>query len=104
MLGRDRISHQAQPTPPRTFIPTQILSYTILSNLSPIYTAPSTSSKPILTTPALQKKQPTSSRAADQKTIDKTLLAAIKKEQFLASYLASNFSLRKGDKPHEMKW
>lgn len=52
----------------------------------------------------LQKKEPTSSRASDQKTIDKTLLAAIKKEQFLGSYLASNFSLRKGDKPHEMKW
>lgn len=41
-------------------------------------------------------------RADDQKSIDKSLLATIKKEQFLASYLASSFSLRKGDKPHEM--
>lgn len=50
----------------------------------------------------LQKKQITSSRASDQKSIDKTLLSEIKKEQFLGSYLASSFSLRKGDKPHEM--
>jgi large subunit ribosomal protein L6e len=31
-------------------------------------------------------------------------LANIKKVDMLASYLASSFSLRKGDKPHEMKW
>jgi large subunit ribosomal protein L6e len=49
-----------------------------------------------------QKKPIASSRASDQKSIDKTLLSEIKKEQFLGSYLASNFSLRKGDKPHEM--
>ncbi len=41
-------------------------------------------------------------RANDQKSIDKSLIAGIKKEQFLASYLSSTFSLRKGDKPHEM--
>ncbi|KAI1845596.1 hypothetical protein JX265_010483 [Neoarthrinium moseri] len=51
-----------------------------------------------------QKKEISSSRAADQKTVDKALLANIKKVDFLASYLASSFSLRKGDKPHEMKW
>jgi large subunit ribosomal protein L6e len=51
-----------------------------------------------------QKKKITSARAADQKTIDQALLANIKKEQLLASYLATSFSLRKGDKPHEMKW
>lgn len=51
-----------------------------------------------------QKKKPSSARAQDQKTIDKALLSAIKKEQFLGSYLASNFSLRTGDKPHEMKF
>ena len=51
-----------------------------------------------------QKKEISSSRAADQKTVDKALLANIKKVEFLASYLASSFSLRKGDKPHEMKW
>lgn len=51
-----------------------------------------------------QKKKVTSARAADQKAIDSALLANIKKEQFLASYLATSFSLRNGDRPHEMKW
>jgi len=51
-----------------------------------------------------EKKQPTSSRAADQKAVDKALLSTIKKQPLLSSYLASTFSLRKGDKPHEMKW
>lgn len=55
-------------------------------------------------TNAQQKKVISSSRAADQKAIDKALLANIKKVDMLASYLASSFSLRKGDKPHEMKW
>ncbi|KAI8947682.1 translation protein SH3-like domain-containing protein [Xylaria longipes] len=57
-----------------------------------------------LTYMVLQKKEISSSRAADQKTIDKALIANIKKVDMLASYLASSFSLRKGDKPHEMKW
>lgn len=52
----------------------------------------------------LQKKKITSARAADQKAIDQSLLATIKKEHLLASYLATSFSLRTGDKPHEMKW
>ncbi|EEP81056.1 60S ribosomal protein L6-B [Uncinocarpus reesii 1704] len=51
-----------------------------------------------------EKKKVASARAADQKAIDQTLLATIKKEPFLGSYLASTFSLRTGDKPHEMKW
>ncbi|UKZ79557.1 hypothetical protein TrVFT333_007314 [Trichoderma virens FT-333] len=51
-----------------------------------------------------QKKEINSSRAADQKAVDKALLASIKKVDLLASYLASTFSLRKGDKPHEMAW
>ncbi|RDA95967.1 hypothetical protein CP533_5859 [Ophiocordyceps camponoti-saundersi (nom. inval.)] len=51
-----------------------------------------------------QKKQVNSSRAADQKVIDKPLIANIKKVDMLASYLRSSFSLRKGDKPHEMTW
>jgi len=51
-----------------------------------------------------EKKKPTSSRAADQKAVDKALLSTIKKQPLLSSYLASTFSLRKGDKPHEMKW
>ena len=52
----------------------------------------------------LQKKELSSSRASDQKAIDKALIANIKKVDMLPSYLASTFSLRKGDKPHEMKW
>ncbi|KID77165.1 60S ribosomal protein eL6 [Metarhizium brunneum] len=51
-----------------------------------------------------QKKQINSSRAADQKAVDKPLIGNIKKVDMLASYLASSFSLRKGDKPHEMAW
>jgi large subunit ribosomal protein L6e len=51
-----------------------------------------------------QKKKPSSSRAADQKAVDKALLANIKKEPMLISYLGSTFSLRKGDRPHEMAW
>ncbi|RAL65066.1 hypothetical protein DID88_001173 [Monilinia fructigena] len=49
-----------------------------------------------------EKKQPSSSRAADQKTIDKAILSSLKKTPELASYLGSSFSLRKGDKPHAM--
>ncbi|KAJ1331511.1 large subunit ribosomal protein L6e [Microdochium nivale] len=51
-----------------------------------------------------QKKEINSSRAADQKAVDKALIASIKKVDLLASYLSSSFSLRKGDKPHEMQW
>jgi len=51
-----------------------------------------------------QKKKPSSSRAADQKAVDKAILSTIKKEPLLISYLASSFSLRKGDRPHEMVW
>ncbi len=39
-----------------------------------------------------QKKKISSSRAADQKAIDKALLANIKKVDLLAGYLASSFS------------
>jgi large subunit ribosomal protein L6e len=51
-----------------------------------------------------QKKQIPSERASDQKSIDKGILSAIKKEEMLASYLSSSFSLRHGQKPHEMKF
>ncbi|KAG9240712.1 putative 60S ribosomal protein L6-B [Calycina marina] len=51
-----------------------------------------------------EKKKPSSSRAADQKAVDKALLSTIKKTPFLTSYLGSSFSLRKGDRPHEMQW
>ncbi|GAB7348469.1 hypothetical protein MBLNU459_g6882t1 [Dothideomycetes sp. NU459] len=49
-----------------------------------------------------EKKQVASGRAEDQKSVDKALLATLKKEPFLLSYLSSTFSLRSGDKPHEM--
>ena len=49
-----------------------------------------------------KKKEVASQRAEDQKKVDKSLLASIKKEPMLQSYLASQFSLRKGDRPHEM--
>jgi len=52
----------------------------------------------------LQKKEVSKNRVEDQKAVDKALIANIKKVEFLASYLATSFSLRKGDKPHEMKW
>lgn len=49
-----------------------------------------------------QKKKVASARAEDQKAVDKALLSTIKKEQYLLSYLHTSFSLRNGDKPHEM--
>lgn len=51
-----------------------------------------------------QAKKPTSARASDQKSVDKSLLAAIKKEDMLAAYLASSWSLSHGQRPHEMKF
>jgi large subunit ribosomal protein L6e len=54
--------------------------------------------------PRQQKKKVTSARASDQKAVDKALLSTIKKEQLLASYLATTFRLRNGDKPHDMNW
>jgi large subunit ribosomal protein L6e len=49
-----------------------------------------------------QKKELSGSRVDDQKHVDKSILAAIKKVPFLEAYLGSSFSLRKGDKPHQM--
>ncbi|KAL2051747.1 hypothetical protein ABVK25_007903 [Lepraria finkii] len=51
-----------------------------------------------------KKKKMNSDRANDQKAVDKALLTTIKKEPHLMDYLGSTFSLRKGDRPHEMKW
>lgn len=58
----------------------------------------------LLTLLCSQKKKVASARASDQKAVDKALLANIKKEAMLFEYLRSSFSLRKGDRPHEMKW
>jgi len=51
-----------------------------------------------------EKKQIASARATDQKAVDKALLTNIKNEPHLLEYLRSTFSLRRGDRPHEMKW
>lgn len=48
------------------------------------------------------KKEVNSDRAADQKAVDKSILAALKNDQLLRGYLQTSFSLRKGDRPHEM--
>jgi large subunit ribosomal protein L6e len=48
------------------------------------------------------KKEVSSVRAEDQKAVDKALLSTIKKDPLLQGYLSSTFSLRKGDRPHEM--
>ncbi|KAL8826009.1 MAG: hypothetical protein Q9191_004062 [Dirinaria sp. TL-2023a] len=51
-----------------------------------------------------EKKPVASERASDQKAVDKALLANIKEVPDLKDYLQSTFSLRNGDRPHEMKW
>ena len=52
----------------------------------------------------MQKKQVASARASDQKAVDKAILSNIKQVPDLREYLQSTFSLRNGDRPHEMKW
>ncbi|KAF2682050.1 60S ribosomal protein L6-B [Lentithecium fluviatile CBS 122367] len=49
-----------------------------------------------------EKKETSKDRVADQKSIDKALIATIKKEAHLVDYLSSSFSLRKTDRPHAM--
>ncbi|KAK9381646.1 60S ribosomal protein eL6 [Kockiozyma suomiensis] len=51
-----------------------------------------------------EKKTISETRVADQKAVDSALLAEIKKVPALKAYLASSFSLKKGDKPHLMKF
>ncbi|CAO1622384.1 unnamed protein product [Sympodiomycopsis kandeliae] len=54
--------------------------------------------------PANKKAHP-DSKVADQKALDKAVIAAIKKEgPVLSKYLASTFSLSNGDKPHAMRF
>ncbi len=60
-----------------------------------------TSASELADTP--KAKKVSSGRAEDQKAVDKALLGNIKKQDpTLLSYLAATFSLRTGDKPHEM--
>lgn len=49
-----------------------------------------------------EKKEVSGERAKDQKAVDKKLLEGIKEVPMLREYLATTFSLRKGDRPHEM--
>ncbi|KAA8917789.1 hypothetical protein TRICI_000097 [Trichomonascus ciferrii] len=51
-----------------------------------------------------QKKEVKAERVADQKAVDQALLTQIKKTPLLKQYLASSFSLKKGDKPHLLKF
>ncbi|CAM9375331.1 unnamed protein product [Chrysoparadoxa australica] len=44
------------------------------------------------------------SRKEDQKKVDAALTAALGKDEILKAYLNSRFSLKSGDKPHEMKF
>jgi large subunit ribosomal protein L6e len=55
-------------------------------------------------TPKKKKSKVSSSRIADQKTIDASLLAEIKKVPLLKKYLRSKFSLNKGQHPHLLKF
>jgi len=49
-----------------------------------------------------EKKPVDKSRVEDQKAVDKAIIAAVKKTEMLESYLSSSFSLRHGQRPHEM--
>lgn len=49
-----------------------------------------------------EKKEVSQDRAQDQKKVDEGILKAIGKEKMLKEYLGAQWSLRKGDRPHEM--
>jgi large subunit ribosomal protein L6e len=49
-----------------------------------------------------EKKETSKDRVADQKAVDKALLATLKKEAHLIDYLSASFSLRSSDRPHAM--
>ncbi|KAJ2797779.1 60S ribosomal protein L6 [Coemansia guatemalensis] len=51
-----------------------------------------------------QKKEHPAHRLADQKVVDKDIVAAVAKVPYLASYLGSTFSLTKGQAPHKLKY
>jgi len=46
----------------------------------------------------------TDQRKADQEKVDKALTAAVSKVDMLEGYLAAQFTLTSGDKPHLMKF
>ncbi len=54
--------------------------------------------------PANKQAHP-ESKVADQKSLDKAVIAAVKKAgPTMAKYLAATFSLSKGEKPHALKF
>lgn len=53
---------------------------------------------------AATKKAHPENKAADQKTVDKEILAAVKKVPHLLHYLHATFSLSKGQHPHLLKF
>ncbi|KAI9007179.1 60S ribosomal protein L6 [Gaertneriomyces semiglobifer] len=53
---------------------------------------------------AAEKKPVPASRVADQKSIDKQIIATISKDRVLKAYLASSFALSRGQFPHAMKF
>ncbi|KAI0030705.1 ribosomal protein L6e-domain-containing protein [Vararia minispora EC-137] len=53
----------------------------------------------------VKEREPISeARTADQKEVDKTILAAVKKTENLSKYLASSWGLSKGQFPHQLKF
>lgn len=50
----------------------------------------------------MQSSTVSDKRKADQKTVDAGLMAAIAAEPLLKAYLNAKFSLKNGDRPHEM--
>lgn len=51
-----------------------------------------------------QATETSEERKKDQKAVDDQLVAAIKKVDQLEGYIKSRFSLKKGDRPHELKF
>ena len=51
-----------------------------------------------------EEKKKSPERAADQKSVDEGIVAAIKKVEDLAGYLGVYFTLRNGQAPHDMKF
>ena len=53
---------------------------------------------------AKTKTETSDARKADQAKVDAALGPVVEKTEMLKAYLQAKFSLKKGDKPHEMKF
>ena len=53
---------------------------------------------------AKTKTETSEARKADQAKVDGALIKVVEKTDMLKAYLQAKFSLKKGDKPHEMKF